>query len=334
MNTVPLAHIAIVKPVYEFLLENYLPAHRYLRAVNISPELVELGNGVIAKKQLYQLLNLVSGKEGLEDFGFRFGKGFLQNGMQNILQHVMQAVALKDAIDTFDALICCYMGEARAWLVEEGDHVWLCNTSYDGFQLQRNASSQCGILVLIDLVRLVAGPAWKPRRVKLEMVPPQTHSNVKELSQADILFDPKCDAVEFPIKFLGRPLLFAPKSSSIYSTPSELPKDFIPSLTIFLESLVVGGIDPALEVTAEAMGISSRSLQRYILDSGLTYRRLVDRARYKYACELLRDETITVKDISTTLGYSEACNFTRAFRRISGIGPWEFRNKQQTRLIN
>lgn len=49
--------------------------------------------------------------------------------------------------------------------------------------------------------------------------------------------------------------------------------------------------------------------------------------RTEKAIELLRDVTVSIKDISSRVGYRDANYFTRVFKRQTGFTPSEYRNK-------
>jgi AraC-like DNA-binding protein len=71
------------------------------------------------------------------------------------------------------------------------------------------------------------------------------------------------------------------------------------------------------------MGV--RTLQRRLKKNGLTYKRVVDQARYQASADLLCDQHVKLIDIAYELGYSDQANFNRAFRRFVGISPGEYR---------
>ena len=71
------------------------------------------------------------------------------------------------------------------------------------------------------------------------------------------------------------------------------------------------------------MGV--RTLQRRMKNNGLTFKRIVDQARYQAAADLLCDPHVKLIDIAHELGYSDQANFNRAFRRFTGIAPGEYR---------
>ena len=50
------------------------------------------------------------------------------------------------------------------------------------------------------------------------------------------------------------------------------------------------------------IGGSPRSIQRYLLAEGLTYRRLLDRVCFEAACQMLSTTKLTIKEIALELG--------------------------------
>ena len=61
---------------------------------------------------------------------------------------------------------------------------------------------------------------------------------------------------------------------------------------------------------------------------GHSYSGLVEQARYLAARGLLRDGGIGITEIALDVGYSDAANFNRAFRRWTGVTPREFRRQE------
>ena len=70
-------------------------------------------------------------------------------------------------------------------------------------------------------------------------------------------------------------------------------------------------------------------LLRALLKEGLTYRHLVDRVRFAAARRFLGQDDLTIAEIADRLGYSGANNFGRAFRRLGGITPTQFRRSHK-----
>ena len=76
---------------------------------------------------------------------------------------------------------------------------------------------------------------------------------------------------------------------------------------------------------ANALDLSVRTLQRRLAEHGLVFSELVEQTRVDLAREMLRDPDLLIRDIASEAGYAESSHFTRAFRRVTGITPREFR---------
>jgi AraC-like DNA-binding protein len=82
---------------------------------------------------------------------------------------------------------------------------------------------------------------------------------------------------------------------------------------------------PAIEQVARKLNMSSRTLRRHLRIEGSTFRGIVENLRMTIAAKYLRNTQIPSQSIAALLGYSEAANFHRAFKRSIGVTPEEFR---------
>jgi len=82
---------------------------------------------------------------------------------------------------------------------------------------------------------------------------------------------------------------------------------------------------PDVDSVAKILGLSARTLQRRLSDEGVTYARVVARARLDVAQRMLEDPACKVIEVALDLGYSDPAHFARAFARWTGLAPREFR---------
>jgi AraC-like DNA-binding protein len=106
---------------------------------------------------------------------------------------------------------------------------------------------------------------------------------------------------------------------------SEAPSgEFPESLRQVVRSYLSFG-HPRIEEIADVAGMGVRALQRRLKENGLTYKRVVDQARFQASADLLHDPHVKLIDIANELGYGDQANFNRAFHRWAGISPTEYR---------
>ncbi len=90
-----------------------------------------------------------------------------------------------------------------------------------------------------------------------------------------------------------------------------------------------GGV-PMVSDVARQLGMSARTLQRRLGESGISYQELVDESRRRLAERLLGQTRYSLLDIAFMTGFSEQSAFTRAFKRWAGQTPRSYRLKVTT----
>jgi AraC-like DNA-binding protein len=85
------------------------------------------------------------------------------------------------------------------------------------------------------------------------------------------------------------------------------------------------------EDVASALFVSKRTLARRLDREGTAYRRIREDLLAEMATTHLQDTDLTVEAIAALLGYHDAANFRRAFRRWFQVTPGEFRKRNHQR---
>lgn len=86
---------------------------------------------------------------------------------------------------------------------------------------------------------------------------------------------------------------------------------------------------PTQEEIAEQMNMSPRTLMRKLKAEGSSYQELLDDVRKEYAIWYLANTDHTLDEISDSLGYLDASNFSRTFKRWVGLTPSLFRKSNR-----
>lgn len=82
---------------------------------------------------------------------------------------------------------------------------------------------------------------------------------------------------------------------------------------------------PTLLEMAHLENLTERTLIRHLKAEGHSYKQLVDAVRVERACWLLEQTELTVEQVSDALGYEDPSNFSRTFRRWTGLIPSHYR---------
>ena len=87
----------------------------------------------------------------------------------------------------------------------------------------------------------------------------------------------------------------------------------------------VGHSQLSIANVAMDMDISTRTLQRRLQLSDISFGELRDHVRYHYAITYLIDNRLSIENISSILDFSDRTSFTNAFKRWTGLSPSIFR---------
>ncbi|MFN2362420.1 MAG: AraC family transcriptional regulator [Marinobacter sp.] len=87
---------------------------------------------------------------------------------------------------------------------------------------------------------------------------------------------------------------------------------------------------PKLARVAATLFVSERTLKRRLQAEEASFQHLVDQVRLERAGELLEKTTMNLSQIADALGYADAANFTRAFKRWTGQSPSQYRHREST----
>ena len=85
--------------------------------------------------------------------------------------------------------------------------------------------------------------------------------------------------------------------------------------------------DCSREKVAKALCMSPTTLQSRLAQRGTHFQQLLDDTRKELACSYLQQAARSVTEITFLLGFTDTSNFTRAFKRWTGVSPTEFRHQ-------
>ncbi len=154
-----------------------------------------------------------------------------------------------------------------------------------------------------------------------------------QLARGMIRFDRPLHGLTFDAALLDLPLVMADKvAQQLAQQHCEKELDalsFSANLAARAGELLpldAGGFRSAADL-AKKLHLSLRTLKRRLAAEGTSYFAILDDLRQKRALLLLREGNLSAEQVAAQLGYSDAANFTRAFRRWTGTTPRRFRRE-------
>lgn len=184
---------------------------------------------------------------------------------------------------------------------------------------------------VISLCRTSTSDGFAPLSLDLERPEPPCVAEFYGLFRAPISFSAGRDLMVFRREDVERPL--ATSNRALAMANEQVVADYVARLDQarfsdrvrirLIELLPAGGVE--IEDMAEQMNVSPRTLQRRLAGEATSFTELLDEARRELALRFIGERQMSVKEATYVLGFTEPANFTRAFRRWTGLSPTAFR---------
>lgn len=184
---------------------------------------------------------------------------------------------------------------------------------------------------LLSVLGSVAGAQWRPAEITFVSGGPASGAMQEAFAGTRFRFGEAHTSVLFEASLLQRPCPPEPALAACKAaTPGRPLAEDTPSWSFaaLLRELVRPYLDdgyPEIGLFAEIVGMSRRTLQRRLAESGRTYSHIVQEARFDLARDLLLNTDARVIDVAFMAGYQNPQHFSRAFRKLAGVSPRTFR---------
>jgi AraC-like DNA-binding protein len=94
------------------------------------------------------------------------------------------------------------------------------------------------------------------------------------------------------------------------------------------------GHRPSIDVIAQALHTSPRTVQRRLQDAGYSFQRVLDEARHQMARYYLSNSVLELNEAAYMLGFEDPNSFGRAFRIWEGMPPSNWRETHRISAAN
>ncbi len=159
---------------------------------------------------------------------------------------------------------------------------------------------------------------------------PDYFDRFEQLIPGEVRFEQPRTRLIFPSKYLDLPLIMAdPMTARMAREQCKRELNAVTKNSSF--SRLVGELayDEALgfctlEDVADKLHMSPRTLQRQLAQEDQSFSSVIDALRQRKATAMLKQRELSLESIAEKLGYTDTANFTRAFKRWTGMTPRKF----------
>lgn len=331
MNTdtsIPMLHMSAVAARMDMLEELGVPLRPGLLAAKMPSRIVEEREGYVPFKAACTWVEGEARRQGIDNFGLRSalrtGPAMLPESLRATLT---ASPTLYQGICTWADLVQRESSHTSIWLDDSGEdlRLWFSSTFAQDVPGQSDWIWAASALHM-TVARLFLGPTWRPT----EMVVPMHGGGLdvarELLPDTRLIMNPKLTGLTLPRELLStKPIVAMPNRGAARSLPNP-PASLEASLTELIRLYLPDG-PPRIEAAAEVAGLTVRTLQRHLAAQSVNYEQLVSNQRFEQARQMLDQGEMSIHDISRALGYTHPTHFARAFRRIAGMSPRQYRKK-------
>ena len=270
---------------------------------------------------------------GASDLGLRMGRQLQPSAHGPIGYLALSSPDLLTALQALRDFLPLRIAFARLDLELSG--AWLsCQLAVmlDARPEDRRMLLECFALLLQALVESILGGELSNARFEFEFDPPDYGNLYTGYFHSPTFFSQGRNRLLLPAELaytpnaVSDPNAYALARSLCQELLDTVPTDSL-SMTDRVKRLLLSMPTGSTgeEDIARALFVSRRTLARRLKREGRGYRDIREQLFAELAARHLRESRLSVEAIAALLGYHDAANFRRAFRRWYGQAPGEFR---------
>lgn len=335
MKSIVLARCALLVPFVDVLNDAGAPVDGMLEQFGLPVQPEQKPDDYFPLFPALQFAATAQASQGVTDLGFRAVQRLqvhhLSQPFQAAARHAPTLLAVLEELCRFVQVEDNFV---RLWLERHDNHVRVCSTIAGTAGMPHLEHSQWVQNVMpIHIVRRFAGPNWAPATIAFEARYTPSIKTQARWPHTRFLSGQKTSWIDVPVACLSLPNPDSVTAGAATQEFRAIGTDVVTSLKLLLPSYI-GERIPGIAELAEMARISVRSLQRELASAGLSYSKLLDQVRYERAAQLLRKTDARIIDVALATGYADPAHFARAFRRMAGVTPREFRDGPRSGSID
>jgi len=282
-------------------------------------------NGVIGEYALWQFIELAAKKTGCDHLGYDCAEAYPVSSSGEFGElHIRTAATLKHCLEQFSEDVLLVSTASYYSLYQDTDRHWFRRIQAFGKDKASWQAEQYVIAIIIQIVRQYAGANWLPGRIRISSLKGPTPLP-EEWRQIKLEWGCEATEIEVPDHILALPFPSLPGPVAAVKKVTRKKQQLArPNFTNLVETQIEARCI-GIENAAKQTGLSVSTLQRRLHNMNTSYSEILESLRIKLARQLLSQTQTPIAEIAVDLGYQHLSNFSRAFKRKSGLSPLSYR---------
>lgn len=332
-NTADYMRVGGVTPKLRFFRGIGAAVDRSLAQCGLPSEIELFPEAYVASRKVLRVRGCLQQREKVEDLGWQvFSQMKVPDYRVETVRQIARPMLLGQRISRYVSLSRLAYSTAKPAIVPtaHGIRVHFADRD-DCSDADQQYHDWSRIMAVVNFVRTGTRPDWCPPRVGFmsTLAPCQeareSFGNTEfHLGQSTLWIDIPNTILAISagaIEIDGHPVASG-------TGPGQPTGSAAPGLLELLKAMILPYLGEGrvnIDLAAEFMDCSRRTLQRRLAVEGCSFQELLSEVRMDYAATLLRRESMRITDVSVALGFEHASHFTRAFQRHMGMTPSSFR---------
>ncbi len=318
--------VPLIKCGYaQYLIKGYkslgFDPHLIIKEAGLPSHLMELSEEFIPHDSVKKLLSLLGNRLDIEQFRHLVKTALQRNSVQRLIGEFRNCKTVREALLLTSHIYLHDSTNVNVGLDVNYREAWYWIQRKPQYSSEFIWSEVYTISYIVELIRMLSRTDWQPSKIKVQSSDVEHHKAMVSddcqyfvgHSKLEIYIEDKVldSALSLPIHVLNKPLLDCNWHSNftdkVYTALYPYAKD----------------LDLTVKRSAEILNMSTRTLQRKLADEGATFRALKDSLMFTCAVEMM-SEGFPLTQIAIQLSFADLSQFSRAFKRVSGLSPQKY----------
>ena len=298
-----------------------------LSAAGIPEDILQQKHEYLPEAPIRNLLGMMAERAEPEYYGEILCTSLREYFIPKMLDYLVAPKTIGEALEQMVTAVLHESPTTQVSIEVFNDSPWLCRFK----QVEETEgyvwSEIFAILFLVEFIRYASKTAWSPSCIAMQSNGAGKLASILQSKETTYYGERKLAAIALDQEILNLPYHSAANFDDTASF------DDSPKSITYIESIYLA-LSPYLckqsmtiSEAAKILGTTSRTLQRRLAQEHTSFKHIRDNIMLATACRLMEQKEYSLTDIAVELGYADIAHFSRAFRKLTGFPPKDYRKQ-------